>query len=133
MTMATTTPKRAEFRYMAEMAAAMGLYVVLLVSRPFLLAHLSGEAVQDTIKMLPVLPLWLTIWVVVRHYRRIDEYARLRLLMAISLAFGIGSCLLMTGVFLKDVGFPPLDLTWAWPVLGVSWAVASIVLAIQDR
>jgi hypothetical protein len=82
---------------------------------------------------LPVLPIWLTFLAVWRYYRRIDEFERLKLLQAVSIAFGIGSCLIVTYSFLADVGMPELAITWAWPTLACSWALTTAFISIAKR
>ncbi len=119
--------------YLIELGLTMGLYAGALFIRPWLLAAGPGPLAAAAIKILPVVPLWLCLWAVIRQYRRIDEYARLRMLKAVALAFGVGSCLLMSYVFLTDLGLPPLAITWAFPTLAVSWAITSAIFAMQDK
>ena len=130
---ATAAPvKYAGRTYLIELSIVMGFYVVAIVSREWPLAHTANAGLILLIKLLPVLPIWLAFLAVVRHYRRIDEYERLKLLKTLAIAFGITSCSLVSYSFLMDAGLPPLAITWAWPTLAVSWALTSAILQIAE-
>lgn len=113
--------------YVIEMAIAALLYVGILYVRPYLVTHAGNPSLGDVIKLLPLAPLWLMFWSVWRHYRRIDEYEQKRFLETLAISFGVSAMVLVTYQFLTDVGAPQLDMTWVFPVLGVTWALVSVV------
>lgn len=119
--------------YLIEIVATMALYVAAVPVRSWLAGQAPTPALAAAAKVLPALPIWLTLWVVWRHYRRIDEFERLKMLKTIAAAFGVGSCLIVTYSFLADAGLPPLALTWAWPTLAVTWAITNAVLSIAEH
>jgi hypothetical protein len=125
--------KTAARNYLVEFTTAMVVYVLAVVSRPWLLDHTSGETLAVLIKIMPAVPVWLMLWVVWRHYRRIDEFDRLQFLQTLAISFGVGSCLLVTYTFLEDTGLPPLAITWAWPTLGASWGVTSAIMRMANK
>ena len=136
MTQAQAAPapvKYAGRTYIIEMAVTMGLYVALVSARHWLADHAPLPALAVVAKVAPALPVWLTFGVVWRYYRRIDELEQLKFLKSLAIAFGIGSCLLVTYAFLEDAGLPELALTWAWPTLAVSWMLTSAIMSIAEH
>ena len=119
--------------YIFELCLTMGLYVLALFARPWAIDHVSGTALIDAIKIAPAIPIWLTFYVVVRYYRRIDEFEKLKFLKTMSLAFGVSSCLIVSYSFLEDAGLPPLAITWGWPTLAVSWILTSAIMSINNN
>ncbi len=119
--------------YIAELCVTMALYVVVLLGRPWTIDHLSNPALITAVKLAPVLPIWLTFYVIMRYYRRIDEFEKLKLLKTMSLAFGISSCLIVSYSFLEDAGLPPLAITWGWPTIAVSWILTSAIMSINNN
>ena len=123
----TMSAKAAERTYVVEMAIAGAAYVGLLYVRKPLLAVTSEPALGVAIKIMPIVPVYLIALAVWRHYRRIDEYARLKLLESLALAGGFTAIIATTYIILEDVGLPHLDLLWSMPLFGVSWAAASFL------
>jgi len=119
--------------YLIEIVAATALYVAAVLVRPWLAGHAATPALAAAAKVLPALPIWLTLWVVWRYYRRIDEFEQLKMLKTTAVAFGASSCLIVTYSFLADAGLPPLALTWAWPTIAVSWAITNAILSIVEH
>jgi hypothetical protein len=119
--------------YLIEFSLVIALYVGAVLVRPWLIAHAADSHLVLAAKLLPVLPIWLMLVAVWRHYRRIDEFARLRFLETVAIAFGVGSCAIVSYAFLVDAGLPELALTWAWPTLAASWGITSAIFSIVDR
>jgi hypothetical protein len=131
MSLTSAPVKHAGSHYLIELSLVIALYVGAILIRPRIGACIPGEAALIGAKLLPILPVWLGLWTVVRHYRRIDEYAKFRLLRNVAAAFGIGSCLIVSYALLTDFGLPPLALTWAWPTLATSWVITSAIFEIE--
>lgn len=126
-TMPMTPVKQAPARYMWEFGVSTGLYVIAIVAREQL-ARLTGDPVLHVaIVALPVLPIWLMLLAVVRHYYRIDELAKMTLLRNVAVSAGLMSCLVTSYALLEDAGLPALSITWAWPTLATCWAVTTAV------
>jgi hypothetical protein len=133
MTAAIAPVKTAGRNYVIELCITMGLYVLAVAARPWLIDHASGGGVTILAKIVPAIPIWFTFFVIWRYYRRIDEFEKLKLLKTVSIAFGVASCLMVTYSFLEDAGLPPLAITWAWPTLAVSWALTSAIMSIAGH
>ena len=133
MSVTTAPVKSAGRTYVRECGAAMALYVAATWGRPWLIAHAPNHALVLVATVLPALPVWLLFVAVWRYYLHIDEYQKHQFLLSLSISFGLGSCALVTYNLLSDAGLPRLDLSWAWPILGIGWLVASIIIKLAYR
>jgi hypothetical protein len=98
---------RANLRYAAEMFSAAALFAATtIVARKVALPH--DTPLYTAIQLAPIVPVWLILWTMVRHYLRIDELQRLQFLQAISLTAGV-----MIGI------------AWSWPALQRAFALKS--------
>jgi len=131
--MASPSVKMAGPRYVAELAGAVGLYTALVLSRPWLLARDGGQAAQFAIKLSPIAALVLALIVVIRYYRRIDEFAQRQFLEALALAFGLAAVVAASWSFLTDVGLPPLTTDWVWPMMAVCWGITRGIQQFRTR
>jgi len=131
--MASPSVKTAGPRYVAELTAAVGLYTILVLSRPWLLAQGGGRAAQFLVKLSPIAALVLALLVVIRYYRRIDEYAQRQLLEVLALAFGLSAVAAASWSFLTDVGLPPLTTDWVWPMMAVCWGFTRGIQQFRNR
>ncbi|HTW33338.1 MAG TPA: hypothetical protein VMD53_01885 [Rhizomicrobium sp.] len=133
MSITTAPVKSAGRTYIRECAAAMALYIVATWARPWLIAHAPNRALAMAAIVLPAIPVWLLFVAVWRYYLHIDEYQKHQFLQSLAISFGLGSCALVTYNLLIDAGLPRLDISWAWPILGIVWLVASIMIKLAYR
>jgi hypothetical protein len=133
MATAAAPVKQAGRIYLIEFSLVMALYVLAVLARPWLLAHAANADLALGAKLVPIVPIWLMLAAVWRHYLRIDEFERLKFLETVAIAFGVGSCAIVSYAFLEDAGLPPLAITWAWPTLAASWGLTSAITAITNR
>ena len=133
MEAAAAPVKYAGRTYLIEFALVMALYVAAVLVRPWLMAHAATPVVATVAKVLPAMPIWLMLVAVWRHYQRIDELERHRLLVNLAIAFGVGSCAIVTYAFLVDAGLPPLAITWAWPTLAASWGLTTAIRQMAEH
>jgi amino acid permease len=124
---ATTYPvKNADRNYVIEMFLVAVLYVGVTWARPWLVAHAGSPELVMAAAVAPAIPIWLTMLVVWRYYRHIDEYRQKRLLEVLSLTWGIGVGVIVT----IDAIYPKTTFEWAWPVLGVTWSVVTLLQSV---
>ncbi len=81
----------------------------------------------------PMLGFGLMLWVLVRAYRRMDEFLRQLLLENCAIAAGIAAALTFTYGFLEGVGYPRLSMFTVWVLLGASWGLTAIARSVFDR
>lgn len=125
--MTTHTVKHADRNYVLEMFIVTSLNVAAVWARPWLIAHAGSPELATAATLAPAVPVWLTMLVVWRYYQHIDEYRKKRFLEVLSLTFGISVGMIVT----IDALYPKTTLKWAWPVLGVTWAVITALQTIM--
>jgi hypothetical protein len=126
--------QRNALRYVVELALVMGLFAALLFLRRPLLRLDYGPLWADAVLLSPALPLWGAFWVIVRHYRRLDEYLKLELLQIIAISTGFAACLAASYGFLRDAfHLPEISIGFAWNVIAMCWLVATFVVHYRNR
>lgn len=114
-------------QYALELCSVLVLYALILT----LSVHMAGGALNAAtrllIVLLPVLPIGLAIWVIVRHFRRIDEYLRKVTLENLGIAAAVTAGLSLSYGFLEGAGFPKLTMFVVWPVMAFVWLVLALV------
>jgi len=125
--------KLAPRRYVIEMFIVMSVYVGLITGRPYLLSQTHQPLLEHAIEISPALPIWVVFFVVVRYYRRIDEFQQRQLLETLALCFGLAAAFLASYSFFEDAGAPHLSTVWVWPIMGVIWAVTGMFQRLRTR
>ncbi len=120
-------------RYVGEMLATMVLYIVVLSGSLHIAERLPKGAMQTAVVVTPMIPVLLTILVVIRHIRRVDEYVRQQTFENIAIAAVVTAGWTFTYGFLEGVGYPRLSMFWVWGVMGAVWAIAAIARSVLRR
>ncbi|WP_339466415.1 MULTISPECIES: hypothetical protein [unclassified Pseudomonas] len=108
-----------------EMAAAMALYILVLLTSQFALLYFADASfwLRTVITLLPIIPVGLFCWTIVRDMRRLDEmYLRIQF-EALGFSFAASALLTFTYGFLETVGAPHIPWLWVWPVMGLMWMI----------
>ncbi len=120
-------------QYLLELLGSVTVYMVLLVSSLVLAKTMQPSVVRLLLLLSPMLGFGLMLWVVVRQYRRMDEFLRQILLENCAIAAGITAALTFTYGFLEGVGYPRLSMFTVWILLGASWGVTAMIRSVFDR
>jgi len=113
--------------YKRELGGAFLLYILFLVISIVVGEPMPNGIVRTLILISPMLPFLLMVWAIARHVRRSDEYCRLQVLEAISIAAAVTAGWTFTYGFLENAGFPRLSMFTVWPVMGAVWFVVAMV------
>ncbi|MFJ2709591.1 hypothetical protein ACIOZM_01725 [Pseudomonas sp. NPDC087346] len=109
-----------------EMAAAMALYMLVLLASQFALQYLPDANIflRTLIVLTPMIPVCLFCWAIVRDMRRLDEmYLRIQY-EALGFAFAASALLTFSYGFLESVNAAPhVPWLWVWPVMGLMWMI----------
>ena len=70
---------------------------------------------------------------IVRFYRRIDEYHRLKILESLAISASVTAVVTISWIFLEDVGFPHPPIWYAFIVLMGSWGITSLYFGWKDK
>ena len=125
--------KRVGRAYRIELWTAIAVYVVLIVASIRFGRPMAEGLLRTVVLLSPMIGFAMMIRAIARHVARIDEYQRLRLLESLALAFAITGAVTFSYGFLETAGYPKLSMFSVWMVMGVSWGVASVVLAMRTR
>jgi hypothetical protein len=125
--------KRVGRAYRIELWTAIAVYVALVVASTRFGRPMADGLLRTVVLLSPMIGFAMMIRAIARHVARIDEYQRLRLLESLALAFAITGAVTFSYGFLETAGYPKLSMFSVWMVMGVSWGVASFVLAMRTR
>jgi hypothetical protein len=81
----------------------------------------------------PMIGFMLMLWTIARHFSRIDEYMRLRLLENIAIGAGITAGLTFTYGFLETAGLPHVSMFTVWMVLCGSVGITQLIRKVLGR
>jgi hypothetical protein len=111
--------------YVGRSAAAMVLYIVILIAVVVLVRFLPETNWNILLAILPAIPLLYGLWSYGRFLDGVDEMQRLIHSKAIILAVGLVSVLTFTyGLLESFAGFPAISLLWVFPLLTTLWGFA---------
>ena len=121
---------RTNLQVFAEMFGALLLLLATTAAARANPLHLAPGSWPDTLeKLLPLIPIWLLLVAMVRHYFRIDELQRLKFLQAFALSAGIVCCAYWSYEHLrKFFVLPEYPGDWTMP-FALGFALLSVVLA----
>jgi hypothetical protein len=125
--------REAKRRYLIEMAIVMALYVATLTIAIRIGRGMEDGTAKTLLTLLPAIPVFLTVWVIARQFRRADEFVRLRSLESIAIAAGVTAGLTFTYGFLENVGFPRLSMFWVWGIMGFTWGTHACLRCLWSR
>jgi hypothetical protein len=120
-------------RYLREFVPAMAGYVLSVpISITLLLRVELSPAVKVLVALLPVLPMLLVVWAILRNLQRLDELQQRIQTQAICVASTLVAMLTFALGFLQNAGLlpsPPWVMLWVLPVMIWVWGVATAVIS----
>ncbi len=121
-------------RYFVELMSTMLLYFAALAASVYGANHHTLEPVlRDALVLSPIAPILLVALVILRLYRRVDEFQKRRLLEMIAIGAAFTGIFGASWPFAQGLGAPPLSIVWAWPLMGAGWVVMSTIRGWRDR
>jgi hypothetical protein len=120
-------------RYSSELLATLGLFFLALV-----VAHRYGWPLKagpekTLLTLCPILPFLLMILVLVRTYRRADEYWRQRMLQDWAITAALTGIWTFSYGFMENLGFPRLSMFTVWPNMGAICAFVVLFRRLTHR
>jgi len=125
--------KRVAKAYNRELFVSLVLYAVLLVCAIKWGRPMEDGVLRTLVLLSPMIGFAGALWVIVRHFARIDEYQRMRALENLGLAAAITAGLTFTYGFLETAGFPKLSMFTVWVVLCLSTVAVQLVRKLLDK
>ena len=125
--------REANSKYRVELFSAMLLYVAVLMGSIAAGKGMDPGPARTLLLVTPIVPLMLAVWAIARHFRRMDEFVRLRSLESLAVAAGVTAGLSLTYGFLESAGFPKLSMFWVWTVMGAAWGLYALLRRVASR
>jgi hypothetical protein len=125
--------KRVGKVYVRELVAALGLYMVLLFAAIRWGRPMEDGMARTLVLLSPMIGFCAALWVIARHFGRIDEYMRMRLLENVALAAAITAGLTFSYGFLETAGYPKLSMFTVWCVLCGATILVQLIRKVLDR
>ncbi len=120
-------------RYLAEMSAAFLFYAVVLVISIDWGRTMPNGLGRTLLLISPMVPVFVVIGVIARHFARVDECQRLWMLESIAVAAALTAGCTFTYGFFENAGFPHLGTFNILPMMGLAWVVVVLVRWISAR
>ena len=125
--------REANRKYRLEMIAATLLYSILLIVSLYLAKPMEEGLARTLLLLSPGLPVFLVVWAIARHFKRMDEFMRLRSLEGIAIAAAVTAGLSLSYGFLESAGFPRVSMFWVWGVMGIVWGGHACLRCLISR
>jgi len=125
--------REANRQYRLELFSAMLAYMVVLIGSIYLSKRMDEGTARTLLLITPVLPLMLAVWAIARHFRRMDEFMRLRSLEGLAIAAAVTAGLTFTYGFLESAGFPKQSMFWVWGIMGTTWGLYTVLRCAFSR
>jgi hypothetical protein len=117
-----------------ELLASIAVYTLILIPAIYFGSTMEDGAARTAVMLSPMIGFMLALWAIIRQFRRVDEFIRLRTLENIAVAAAVTAGVTFSYGFLENVGYPRLSMFVVWPVMGAVWGVLAIVRhQILDR
>lgn len=117
-----------KYRYLLEFCCALMLYLLVLF---FSISYLKKDNISDTLQiiitLLPIFPILITIFIVLRQFSKLDELQLRIQLSAIAFAFLGTAFTSFSYGFLENIGFPSLSMFVIWPVMAFLWCLGVLI------
>jgi hypothetical protein len=125
--------KRVGKTYLRELFASIALYTLLLLAAARWGRPMEEGLAHTLVLLSPMVGFLGALWVIARHFGRIDEYQRMRMLENVALAAAVTAGLTFTYGFLETAGFPKLSMFTVWVVLCGSVGAVQLLRKLLDR
>ena len=125
--------KRVARAYTLELMIALAVYTVLLMAAIRYGRPMEDGWLRTLVLVSPMIGFGLMIRTIVRHFARIDEYQRMRMLENLAIATAITGAVTFTYGFMETAGFPKLSMFYVWIVMGLSVAAVNLARKVLDR
>lgn len=103
-----------------SMFAYVGMLMLVVATRPDGTGHFGTLRVLE---LLPVIPLILAFWAIIRQFRRMDEYYQRIHAEAFALGALVWGLVIMSWAFAENAGAPQLSTMFIAPGLLAFWGL----------
>lgn len=125
--------KRIARAYTLELMIALAVYTVLLMAAIRYGRPMEDGWLRTVVLVSPMIGFGLMIRTIVRHFARIDEYQRMRMLENLAIATAITGAVTFTYGFMETAGFPKLSMFYVWVVMCSSVAIVNLARRLLEK
>lgn len=125
--------KRVARAYTLELMIALAVYTVLLMAAIRYGRPMEDGWLRTLVLVSPMIGFGLMIRTIVRHFARIDEYQRMRMLENLAIATAITGAVTFTYGFMETAGFPKLSMFYVWVVMCSSVAIVNLARRLLEK
>jgi hypothetical protein len=125
--------KRVARAYVVELTIAIGIYTVLLMAAIRFGRPMADGWLRTLVLVSPMIGFGLAIRSMVRHFGRIDEYQRMRMLENTAVATAITAGATFTYGFMETAGFPKLSMFSVWIIMCASLGIVCLGRRWMER
>ena len=125
--------REANRKYRLELFSAMLVYMAVLIGSIMLAKPMEPGTARTLLLITPAIPMAFAVWAIARHFRRMDEFVRLRSLEGLGIAAAVTAGLSITYGFLESAGYPRLSMFWVWGVMGMVWGAVTKLRCVLSR
>jgi hypothetical protein len=119
--------------WMRQFGFAMAVYVAALATATWAITSVHAGPLRTAVILAPILPGLALIGLTVRAYERCDEFIRLRMLQAASIAaIGIAAFSLVY-FFFELLGLPHLSAAWTSNIVWVVFVAQMLRLIVTAK
>jgi hypothetical protein len=119
--------------YLMELGGSLAVYMALLFAAMHFGRPMAEGTARSLVLVSPMIGFVLMLWTIARHFSRMDEYLRMRLLENIAIGAGITAGITFTYGFLETAGLPHVSMFTVWVVLCGSVGVTQCVRKVMGR
>jgi hypothetical protein len=116
-----------------QLTLGLVLYAIVLFVSIRALAGAPSVWWRIPVAVAPMLPALLVLRAVMRAFTSLDELQRRIQLEALAFGFAASAVLTFTYGFLQGVGFPQVNWTLVWPVMGSMWVLGLLIARRKYR
>ncbi|MBC3863497.1 hypothetical protein H8K32_15435 [Undibacterium jejuense] len=109
--------------YFRELFGSIAIYLVVLFTSVWIARDMQAGILRLLIALCPMIPVLFSLWAIVRHFRRIDEYLRQWSLENLAMAGGLTAIFSLTYGFMEGIGFPRLSMFVIWGIFMGGWGI----------
>ena len=120
-------------KYGFQMLGALFVYVLAVIGSVLALTRHFLVSWKYAVAILPVLPAMYFAVLIVRSFREMDELQKKIQLEALAFGFTMAAILTLSYGFLQNAGLPAVNWVWVWPVMGICWAIGTLVAQRRYR
>jgi hypothetical protein len=120
-------------KYQFEFWLAMGAYVIVILGATSIAKDMSASPLRTMIALTPLIPCAAALWVIIRHFGRMDEYLRVWAMENLAIAGAIIAMFGITYGFLEGLDFPKLTGFVYYGIYMCSWGLVTCIRKYLER